>query len=155
MRQPISAEEKLAVTLRFLATGKSYSSLSFLFRMHETTISRFVPIVCCFICQVLKPEHCVLPRSENDWVNLADETFARWQYPNGVAAADGKHVAIKKPIGSGSEYFNYKKFFSIVLMALVTYDYKFLYFDAGCQGRISVGGVGQILHLIRSLNRVK
>ena len=96
MRQPISAEEKLAVTLRFLATGESYSSLSFLFRMHETTISRFVPIMCCFIYQVLKPEYCVLPRSENDWVNLADETFVRWQYPNGVAAADGKHVAIKK-----------------------------------------------------------
>ena len=26
-------------------------------------------------------------------------------------------------------------------MALVTYDYKFLYFDAGCQGRISDGDV--------------
>lgn len=44
MRKPISAEEKLAVTLRYLATGENFKSLSFLFRIHDTTISNFVPV---------------------------------------------------------------------------------------------------------------
>ena len=35
MRKPISGEEKLAVMLRFLATGEDFESLSFLFRMHH------------------------------------------------------------------------------------------------------------------------
>ena len=42
---------------------------------------------------------------------------------------------------SGSYYFNYKSLFSIALLALVDADYKFLYVDVGCNGRIRDGGV--------------
>ena len=54
---------------------------------------------------------------------------------------DGKYVQLKCSFNSGSYYFNYKSSFSIVLLALVDADYKFLYVDVECNGRISVGGV--------------
>ena len=54
---------------------------------------------------------------------------------------DGKHVQLKCRFNSGSYYFNYKSSFSIVLLALVDADCKFLYVDVGCNDRISDGGI--------------
>ena len=54
MRKPLSVAEKLACTLRFLATGESYASLQYQFRISKSTISLFIPQVCKAIYMTLK-----------------------------------------------------------------------------------------------------
>lgn len=56
-------------------------------------------------------------------------------------------------MNSGSEFYNYKNFFSIVLLALVDAQYNFLYVNVGCQGRISDGGVFKGCELFRRLEK--
>lgn len=54
LRDAIPPEIKLAVTIRFLASGNSYQDLSLPFRVHKSTISKFVPEVCQAIYMRLK-----------------------------------------------------------------------------------------------------
>lgn len=56
MRKAITPKERLLVTLRYLATGDSYKSLMYLFRIPANTISNIVPEVCDAIYSVLKDE---------------------------------------------------------------------------------------------------
>lgn len=54
---------------------------------------------------------------------------------------DGKHVIKQTPFNNGSEYFNYKRNFSIILFAFVNLNYNFIHVNAGCHRRFSDGGV--------------
>ena len=110
-----------------------------------------IPEVCQAIYQVLKDDFLRCPRSAEEWCTIAKLFHDRWQLPNCVGAADGKHIKILDPRNSGSEFYNYKGFYSIVLMAVVDADYKFTFVDVGCQGRISDGGVLRNTTFWRSL----
>jgi hypothetical protein len=82
-----------------------------------------------------------LPQNPDEWKAVAEEFYTRSDFPNCCGAIDGKHVQIQKPTGSGATFFNYKKTFSIVLLALVNARYELLMVDCGINGRISDGGV--------------
>lgn len=56
-RSPISPGERLAVTLRYLASGSSMTSLSYAFRIGKSTVSSIIPESCDAIFKVLKDEY--------------------------------------------------------------------------------------------------
>jgi hypothetical protein len=81
------------------------------------------------------------PDTAEEWLQISKEFETKWNFPNCIGALDGKHVEITPPVNSGSDYYNYKNTFSVVLLAMVDANYKFIYVDIGTNGRISDGGV--------------
>ena len=125
---------KVAVTLRYLATGDSYHSLMYSFRVAHNTISYMVKDVCEAIIAEYSEEVINVPIHPDEWKDAAELFNTKWQFPHAVGALDGKHVAIRKPNNAESSYFNYKKYHSIVLMAMVDADYKFMWVNVGTAG---------------------
>eukprot|EP00057_Strongylocentrotus_purpuratus_P017407 XP_011671881.1 PREDICTED: uncharacterized protein LOC100893530 [Strongylocentrotus purpuratus] len=78
-----------------------------------------------------------LPTTNEGWLEVAGDFEARWNLPHCLGGYDGKHIRLQKPNKSGSLYFNYKQFFSVVLMALVDSKYQYLWIDVGGVGHQS------------------
>ena len=98
--------------------------------MGVSTVHYIVKQTCSIIWQVLSPIEVKEP-DEEDWNRIERKFATRWNFPNCCGALDGKHAVIQSPARSGSLYYNYKGTFSLVLMALVDVDYRFIYVDIG------------------------
>ena len=136
-RKALDPGLKLAMTLRHLASGDRYASMKFNFRVAHNTMSVCVREVCRAIVEEYKQECIQCPTTEGEWRTIAEAFERRWNVPHACGALDGKHIAIRRPRNSGSQYFNYKGFFSIVLLGVVDADYKFLWVDIGGYGHMS------------------
>ncbi|XP_065564164.1 uncharacterized protein LOC136029592 [Artemia franciscana] len=133
-RPAIVAECRLAMTLRFLASGDSMFSLSIASRVSRAALSGIIMETCQALWTVLQPLY-MKPPTEEDLKLVSREFNDLWQFPNCIGAVDGKHCRIHKPPNSGSDYHNFYDFESIVLMAVVDARYRFLYIDVGAKGK--------------------
>ena len=138
-REALAVDHRLAVC-RFLATGDSFTTIAFNFRMGISTVGKIVSETCPVLWEVMKDKY-MPPLTEDLWIKIAKQFYDTWQFPNCIGAIDGKHVVIQAPANSGSMYFNYKGTFSIVLMALVDAEYCFIAVDIGNYGSNSDGAI--------------
>ena len=142
MRDPVSPSERLAVTLRFLVTGDAQCTIAASYRISASTISRIISETCAAIWTSLKERNYLyVPSEKQEWKTIAKEFENLWNFPHAIGAIDGKHIVMQAPHNGGSEYFNYKKTHSIVLLSVCNAKYEFTMVDIGDSGRQSDGSV--------------
>ena len=81
LRPEISPAERLAITLRYLATGNSQVSLSFNFRVGRSTLCRIVRETCSVIWQVLCKDFVRAPSTEDEWIGISEQFARLWNFP--------------------------------------------------------------------------
>jgi hypothetical protein len=69
------------------------------------------------------------------WEVKASGSDRKANLPHCIRAVDGKHIRIIKPEYSGSTYFNYKDYFSTVVLAVADSEYRFTFVDIGAYGK--------------------
>lgn len=135
---------------RYLGSGCSLIELHYSYRIGHSTICQIVRKVCKVIWDVLKKE-CIPTFTEEKWLEIASRFEVQANFPNCIGAIDGKHIRIVKPEMSGSLYFNYKHFYSVVLLAVADSNYQFLYVDIGSYGKNSDSSIFQSSDFNRGL----
>ena len=149
--EPIKSDERLGLTLRFLATGETFRSLSFQFRISLHAVSYIVKGCCDAIVERMSSEFLKVPSSDAEWLEISKKFEEKWNYPHALGAIDGKHVRIQKPKNGGSFYYNYKHTHSVILMAIAGPEYECLYADVGSNGRVNDSGVWNKTSLLRGI----
>ena len=134
MREAIGAAERLSLTIHYLAEGASQQSMSFQYRIGRSTVSGIIHETCQAIWEALHEVYLKPPSNKNDWKEISKEFEELWNFPHCLGAIDGKHVSIQCPLKSGSLYYNYKGYFSIVLLAVCDAHYTFTFTDIGGYG---------------------
>lgn len=134
MRRAIPPKLRLQVLLRHMRAAMSYQDLSAEFRIGVATVCKIIKQVSVAIVEELCDEVLKCPTTVEEWLRISKNWENDTEFPHVLGAMDGTHIPIQKPIGSGSLFYNYKKFCSIVMMALVDANYKVLWCDIGAHG---------------------
>lgn len=133
-----------------MATSDNFRSLAYLFRVPPNSISVFLPEVLQAVHNALQ-DFVKVPSTEDEWMKVTHLFHRKWNFPKACGAVDGKHISIKKPPGTGSKYFNYKKFFSIILFSFVDAQYYFRYINVEASGNAGDAGIFRTSTLYKAL----
>ena len=140
----------LNVLFRFLATGCSFSEVHYTFRYGKSTARGIMQKVCKVIREYLY-DLCFPELTKQEWLKIKEGFRCEAQFPNCIGAIDGKHVRLVKPMGSGSNYFCYKKYFSMVMLAVCDANNRFTFMDVGSYGKTSDSSIYKNSNLYKKM----
>lgn len=123
-----------------MATGETMTSTARSFLVSIQVVSNIIPEMAKLIWESLSPV-VFEPFDTKKMLEISRDFYNSRGFPHIVGAVDGKHVKIKNFARQGSTFFNYKSFFSVVLMAVCDAHKKFVFVDIGAPGSLSDGHV--------------
>ncbi|CAK9290447.1 unnamed protein product [Gordionus sp. m RMFG-2023] len=97
----ITPDEKLMITLRYLATGDSYVSMSYNYKLGVLTIKQIIGDTIKALWDILQPIHMMVPTLEM-FEEVAQGFEEMWNFPNCIGPIDVKHCKTNKPPHTGT-----------------------------------------------------
>ena len=84
------------------------------------------------------------PTTAEGWKEIAASYSSQWNFHHVLGALDGKHIRIQCPANGGSQFCNYKRYHSIVLLALNDANHRFMWVQGRPQEQHLIPSCGMI-----------
>lgn len=112
---------KIAIALRFFATGSFYETIADMFGVSKSAIEPIVKDVSYLIANMLRESYIYAPTEHDELLEAKVDFFRLGGFPLCIAAVDGTHIPIRSYGGEDAEnYRNRKGIFSINVQLAVS-----------------------------------
>lgn len=141
LRCAVEIHKRIACALYSLGSSSELRTIAHLFGIGRTTATIILHDFCEVLVNLFFNSIIRFPTTSSEIQETFNSFFTQYGYPMCVGAVDGTHIAIKPPKGAESDYYNYKKYHSILMLAAVNSDLKFIYVNVGAPGRCNDASV--------------
>ncbi|XP_067139320.1 uncharacterized protein [Centruroides vittatus] len=135
LRRCISTEKRVAIALYTLASSSEYRTISHLFGVGKSTVCKIVIDFCNAVINNLMSTAIQFPQTKNEIDLKIRDFYEIWNFPQCFGSIDGTHIPISPPKKDCIDYYNYKGWYSVVLLAVSDAKYMFTYINVGSPGR--------------------
>ena len=149
-QSPVPNEKRVAIGIRRLAKGDSFSSLSLQFGVGTSTchsICTGFEYALCTLCN----EYIKFPKNQDQIQRHITNFEETSQLPQIVCIADGSHIPILAPGENKEDYFNRKHGYSVNLLGVVDINMLFLYASVGYLGSIHDSRILQLSDIYQKI----
>ncbi|XP_055955589.1 uncharacterized protein LOC126814699 [Patella vulgata] len=134
MREPISVERQVGISLWVLGTNAEYRTVAALFGVGRSTVSSIIHIFCESLISI-KDKFIKFPSGE-ELNRVVNGYRSKWGFPNAGGAIDGSHIPILGPSMNHADFHNRKGWYSIIVQAVVNDRYEFTDLNIGWPGSV-------------------
>ena len=134
-RKSIPVDRRIACALYSLGSSSELRTIPNLFGVGKSTAREILHNFCSIVVEFFFKSLIKCPNTPREIQATIDVFKEKSQYPVCLGALDGTHIPIRPPLGQETDYFNYKKYHSVVMLATVNSDLLFTYINVEALGR--------------------
>ena len=140
-RLSVPVEKRLCCALYCLGSSSELRTIGNLFGIGKSTAAGILHDFCQVLVDLLFYRMIRFPSTQQEIEETINGFNSKSGYPMCVGSLDGTHISVKAPIGYEMDYYNYKKFHSVVMLATVNSNLEFTYVNVGAPGRCNDASV--------------
>ena len=150
LRNAVNLEKRVAIAIRRLAKGDSFTSLSMQFGVGSSTCHAICNDFETHLCNI-RGDYVKFPVTRDEVQRVINDFQEMSGFPQIAGLIDGTHITILAPSDNKEDYFNRKHQYSVNLMGILDSKQMFLHASVGYPGSIHDSRVLQLSNIYNEI----